>query len=63
MKKNKNISEKKQNLTKNQTIVSFVDRDNNWKGSITRGSSCVTVTVNSISGLFSRCENLTREKT
>ena len=45
----------KKNMSANRTVVSSIDKENNWTGSVIGASGGERrVTVNSLSGLFSR---------
>ena len=56
MKNPKNVTKNINGSVHNETVVSSVDRRNNWTGSVTRRTGNIRVTVNSLSGLFSRSE-------
>lgn len=61
--KNAKVHSKNASTAKNnRTVVASVDKGNSWSGSVTSGSSSVQVTVNSLSGLFSRSDSLVRKE-
>lgn len=56
MKSTKIVTANTETVANNRTLISSVNRGNNWTGSITSNSGSVRVKVNSVSGLFSRSE-------
>ena len=51
-----------QKKSSNQTLVSSVDKNSSWKGTVTSDTATINVKVNSLKGLFARGKQMERAK-